>query len=529
MNQERPPSPAFALVRREMLVLSRNQGLFGLLAAMTGILVLATVVLLLWTSSTNAAMANFARNLYRTQFFLLFATALIVVPGAAAASMVSERRQDCFSLLYTTLIPPAWIVWSKALALTGLFAGLFIGVLPFSGLVYFFAGVETAALFHSAIVLFSLALGTAGIGLLASSYANDHGRALYLAGVGVTAMVLFPLTLRVIVQNLPLPPMAWLEYLDPVHAYSAVSSGMAEWTSSLAFATYEFGVAAVTLLLARDHVLPEHANWKERIGRRIALPAPRTRVPRIRDIGDGQNPIAAKDHLMSSLARGYRPYALGLFGVAAGSFLSIPNYLTAGAAGFGSSSMAGTIVSIVLPPIMAIQFMAEREQDMWDPLRCTLLSGRDVVWGKLQGAWLVLRPLILGVAAGELALYILAYLTGVFPGALPNVLSVALGIVGLLLSTGTTAIFSLFGAAHRQSMTAAIVMAYVASFLLPMLASIPFSMLMLVVYAAGGPNTFGNGNAQLLGLTAILFNVLLAALIYRSTVRVVENKLAASR
>lgn len=534
MYEDHPPSPALALLRREMLVLSRNQRLFGTVAAMTGILVIATVVLILWADGTHGSMGRFARNLFNTQFFLLFGTALIVVPGAAATSMVSERRQDCFPMLYTTLIPPAWIVWSKALAMAGLFAGFFIGVLPFSGLVYFFAGMETDALIYSAIVLFSLALGTASIGLMASCWANNHGRALYLSGLGVTAMAMFPIVLRTATSLLPLPSMPWLEYMGPTRAFSLVTGGLSGWGPCLYFAAYQVGVATVALLIARRRVLPGRPGWRERIGHRTALPSLPVRARHRPFIGDGQNPIAQKERLVSTMARGYRPYVLGLFGLVVGMSFSIPGYLGAGGAGFNSSSMSGFILWMVLPPIMAIQFMSEREQDMWDPLRCSLLSGRDVVRGKLGGVWIVLRPLILGLVAGDLVLYVGAFMTGAFPGDLPNILSFLVGVVSTLIGYGTTSVYSLYGAVHRSTMAAAIVMAYVASFGLPMLASIPVSMLFGAVMLALKPNTNSSGGDfmllfQFMSFASLLLNALLAYLLYRDAVRVVDKKLAASR
>ena len=533
MNPERPPSPAIALLRRELLVLSRNRGLFGTVAAMTGFLVVATVVLILWADSTHTSMANFARNLFRTQFFLLFATALIVVPGAAASSMVSERRQDCFPLLYTTLIPPAWIVWSKALAMAGLYAGFFIGVLPFSGLVYFFAGMETDALLYSAIVLFSLALGTASIGLMASSWANNHGRALYLSALGVAAMVMLPVVLRTAASILPLPSMPWLEYMGPTRAFSLVYGGLSGWVPCLFFAVYQVCVATVALLIARSRVLPDRPRWRERIGNRFALPARRSSSPIRPLIDDKQNPIAAKERMVSTMARGHRPIALGLFGLATGAFFSFPDLLLSGGpTGFSMSSMAGIIVSITVPPIMAIQFMAEREQDMWDPLRCSLLSGRDIVLGKLRGVWLVLRPLALGLVAGDL----LVYAFGLISGAIPADLSIAyiafIGVISTLVGFCTTSVFALYGASHRKTMTAAIVMAYVASFGLPMLAGIPTAMLFGAVATMVMPDSNSNSNflfiTQFFGLASLMFNIILAYLIFLSTVRVVDTKLATS-
>lgn len=314
MIQDWPPSPAFALVRREVLVLARNPRLFGLMAAMATVLALAALVIFAFQSMRSGQMAGFARSTFRTQFFLLYAAALFVVPAMAAATVVHERKQDCFPLLYTTLIPPGWILWSKVIALLALYTGLYAGVLPFTGLIYFFAGVEPLSLVQGALVSFGLALGTASIGILASASAKDHSRALSYTGLGVILMLCVPWILRVALGLLGVPQPDWLALIGPGRAYNVVHSGLPDWTPPLMFAAYQLGIACCCLALARRHIVPRERVTPLRVlgGIPQGLPwkRPRPFVP----IPDGQNPIMAKDLRASEFSRGLGPWVLGIFG-----------------------------------------------------------------------------------------------------------------------------------------------------------------------------------------------------------------------
>ena len=107
-----------------------------------------------------------------------------------------------------------------------------------------------------------------------------------------------------------------------------------------------------------------------------------------------------------------------------------------------------------------------------------------------------------------------------------------IGVTSTLVGFCTTSVFALYGATHRKTMASAIVMAYVAAFGLPMLAGIPTMMLFSTVFAIIQPGTNNNNDflliSQTLGLVSVLFNVILAYLIFLSTVRVVDTKLATS-
>lgn len=463
MNPERPPSPAFALVRRELLVLARNPRLFGLMAGMTTVLALAALTSLSFTSLRNGQMAGFARSIFGTQFFLLYVAALIVVPAMAAAAIVHERKQDCYPLLLTTLIPPRWIVWSKLIALLGLYTGLYAGVLPFTGIIYFFAGVEPLALIQGIIVCFSLALGTTSIGLLASASARDHSRAIYHTGLGVLCMLLLPWAARVFLEALGIPRMDWLQSVGPFNAYAVVRSGLPDWRPPLAFAMYQGCVACFCVVLTRHFVVPRRGDYGQ------GLPA--NMLDRLRwrpayrfiPIADTQNPVAAKDYRASDFSRGLGPWLLVALGLATGSFgYSITHTFPQRFAPL----IEFYLLIVILPAVVSSLVLREHQDNMIGSLGVTLLTAKEITRGKVTAALRILRMLVWGFVLGRVLAYGGITLWGLIEGGPGGPLS-AINPAPLLLSLAELFIclwviprFALAGALASSSPLAVVFSSY---------------------------------------------------------------------
>ncbi len=454
MNPEGIPSPAFALVRRELLVLARNPRLFGLMAGMAAVLALAALISLSFISMRHGQMAEFARSIFGTQFFLLYAAALIVVPAMAAAAIVHERKQDCYPLLLTTLIPPGWIVWSKLIALLSLYTGLYAGVLPFTGIIYFFAGVEPLALLQGALVSFSLALGTASIGLLASASAKDHSRAMYHTGLGVLCMLLLPWAARVVLEVLGQPRMGWLQSIGPFSAYAAVSSGLPDWRPPLTFALYQGCVACFCLVLARRSVVPRRADYGQRLPTAFLNRLRWRPTYQFRSISDAQNPVAAKDFRASDFSRGVGPWLLGALGLATGSlgyFIThtFPEQL--------APLLEFYLFIVIIPAVISSLVLKEHQDNMFGSLGVTLLTGKDIARGKVTAALRILRSLIAGLVLGRLATYCAFALWGVLAsgprGAFGdlNPLPLLLSLVDLFLCLLVLPKLALVGATASSS------------------------------------------------------------------------------
>ena len=486
MMQDWIPSPAFALVKREVLVLARNPRLFGLMATMATVLAVAALLILSLRRMGPGQMAGFARGTFDTQFFLLYAAALFVVPTMAAAAVVHERKQDCFPLLYTTLIPPGWILWSKVIALLALYAGLYAGVLPFTGLIYFFAGVEPLSLIQGALVSFSLALGTASIGILASATAKDHSRALSHTGLGVILMLCVPWMVRVALGSLGVPQPAWLALIGPGRAYSVVSSGLPDWTPPLAFAAYQLGIACCCLALARRHIVPRERVRPPRVLTEITQRLPWKRSRPFTPIPDSQNPIAAKDLRASDFSRGIGPWILGFLGLGIGG----AGQFSGQTLGIDSSSFEFFVLFIIIPSLAASLMVAERDQDMLGSLGMTLLSGKDIVLGKIAGVQRIVRPFIWGAVSGRLLVYLGFVLMDLFNGtSLENLNPIPLlyGWAELIICVYVMPRFALQGAASRSGPLATTLASYGYVVLIWMLISICSTIVAVpfITYGAG--------------------------------------------
>lgn len=459
MSQDWIPSPAFALVKREVLVLARNPRLFGLMSTIATVLAVASLVILSWRRMGPGQMAGFAVGTFQTQFFLLYAAALFIVPTMAAATVVHEHKQDCFPLLYTTLIPPGWILWSKVIALLGLYAGLYAGVLPFTGLIYFFAGVEPLSLVQGALVSFSLALGTASVGVLASATAKDHSRALTHTGLGVILMLCGPWILRVALTLAGLPEQTWLSLIGPGAAYGVVISGLPSWTPPLAFAAYQLAIACCCLTLARLSIVPRERTQSfaalARIGERLPWRRPRPFTP----IPDDRNPIAVKDFRVSDFARGLGPWVFGVLGIALGGMGQFSGH-TMGAATTGFEFY---VLLIVVPSLAASLMVAERDQDMLGSLGITLLTGKEIALGKIAGIQRILRPFIGGAVVGRFIVYLGFVLVDLRDGPSAeglNPLTLLYGYAGLFLCVYAMPRFALQGAASRSGPMATMFASY---------------------------------------------------------------------
>lgn len=478
MIQDRPPSPAFALVKREVLVLARNPRLFGLMAAMATLLAIAALFILSWRNMGPGQMAGFARGTFNTQFFLLYAAALFVVPTMAAAAVVHERKQDCFPLLYTTLIPPGWILWSKVIALLALYAGLYAGVLPFTGLIYFFAGVEPLSLVQGALVSFSLALGTASIGVLASAIAKDQSRALSLTALGVILMLCLPWATRVLLTLAGQSEPTWLALIGPGAAYGVVQSGLPNWAPPLAFSAYQLVIACCCLALARRHIVPREQNMPLRalaiVTQRLPWKRPRPFTP----IPDGQNPIAAKDFLTNDFARGLGPWVFGVLGIAIGGAGQFCGHTIS----TDTSGFEFYVLLIVIPSLAASLMVAERDQSMLGSLGMTLLTGKDIVMGKIAGIQRILRPFIWGALGSRLLVYLGFALMDLRDGPSAeglNPLPLLYGYAELLLYAHVMPRFALQGVVSRSGPLATTFASYGFVILILLVVSIGSAMTML--------------------------------------------------
>jgi ABC-type transport system involved in multi-copper enzyme maturation permease subunit len=133
---------------------------------------------------------NLMNGAIRTASFALGILAILPITAAAATSLTSEREQDTWTSLATTLLTPREIVRAKQFGAiwSARWIGIALLVLWGSGLVL--AAVHPIGLLAAAAVLSSSAWLISSIGVFASSIAGNSIRALFFTFIAMFAVTL---------------------------------------------------------------------------------------------------------------------------------------------------------------------------------------------------------------------------------------------------------------------------------------------------------------------------------------------------
>ena len=139
--------------------------------------VLADVVRLQWHDRDWYVM----NGALRTSSFVLGILAMLPITAAAATSLTSEREQDTWTSLATTLLTPGEIVRAKQFGAiwSARWIGIALLVLWGAGLVL--AGVHPIGLLAGVVILASSTWLVCSIGVFASSFAGNSIRALFIS------------------------------------------------------------------------------------------------------------------------------------------------------------------------------------------------------------------------------------------------------------------------------------------------------------------------------------------------------------
>ena len=385
----RTPSPVQTLIRRELLTTLRSWKSLLLLLFLLGLLYFFSFMILDEVSNTYFAAAQAMQSIFSFQMGLLLFAAMTFVPAMAALGLARERLDGSYDLLLTTLIPPSRIVLGKLAATLILFGLLVVALLPFTGLVFFFAGVDVYRFFSAMAAILPTALGCAAIGLFLSTCVENMVRALFLSFIAV------------FVLNLLLPGMmSWLlrsEFYMVLMCPFPLFTGRAGLaTDGMVLALYPaFEVFIAVIATAGACFRLGRANrvgLVTSVAQRV-LPQ-RQKAARFHPMTSAQNPIAMRDQLGSYLGRRSTMrsvfwlvaviYGMTLFGF----YQKFDFYVVLGAV-----YLERLLAFVLLPPIVAVNLVRDREPITWDMLRLTLLRPQEFVYGKLQGTLRLLWPL----------------------------------------------------------------------------------------------------------------------------------------
>jgi ABC-2 type transport system permease protein len=153
----------------------RGARAFIILTIYLGILVaLVSLVYFGFTASSRGLMAPEVRqNLGKVIFGVVVAMELFLVifvsPGLTAGAISSEREQQTFDLLRTTLLPARSLVLGKLLAALSFIFMLLLATLPLQSLSFLFGGVAREEFVIANILLIVSALAYSSLGMLYSS------------------------------------------------------------------------------------------------------------------------------------------------------------------------------------------------------------------------------------------------------------------------------------------------------------------------------------------------------------------------
>lgn len=380
----------WTVIRRELLTNLRSWKSLVLLLLLLGVLYYVAFGSLDKTAGNAYAAAMDMPIIFNVQIGLLLFAAMSIVPATAAVSLNREQSEGSYDLLLTTLIPPYCIAFGKLLSVLLLFLLTATALLPFTGLVYFFAGVDVYRFFQAAIVILSVALANASLGLWASSHFEAASRAIFVT-VGLSIIVN---------GGLPLLLGWWFSsrilmmMLTPFALLMPSTAMGADWSAYGLFALYQASVAGVAFLLT----LYKLSRF------RLLRPLQSIARPRIltRPLGtytlisDWANPIAIREAWANRLAHGRSGKVLFV------SVLLVYGYLILRFSGGRNVEVLPAVTAyverlvllIVLPPFVAISWAREQETTTWDMLRLTLLKPRDVLIGKIGGLLRVVWPVL---------------------------------------------------------------------------------------------------------------------------------------
>jgi ABC-2 type transport system permease protein len=153
----------------------RGARAFIILTIYLGILVaLVSLVYFGFTASSRGLMApELRQNLGKVIFGVVVAMELFLVifvsPGLTAGAISSEREQQTFDLLRTTLLPARSLVLGKLLAALSFIFMLLLATLPLQSLSFLFGGVAREEFVIANILLIVSALAYSSLGMLYSS------------------------------------------------------------------------------------------------------------------------------------------------------------------------------------------------------------------------------------------------------------------------------------------------------------------------------------------------------------------------
>ncbi|MCC6796449.1 MAG: ABC transporter permease [Candidatus Hydrogenedentes bacterium] len=420
--------PLGALVRRELVRSLRRPVSLRWVAYVVAAAAFFSLVAYPSGDAAPMQLRAASQGVFSAGMVILFLAGVFLVPPVAASSIVLEREQDTYELLWLTMLGPWGIALAKTLNAVGYFLLMSIASLPVICVSAFLVGVDVALIIVAYLTVLAAALTSASIGVMCSAEAKSTAGAVFSSYVLIFLLFigcLLPIGIFKSIFEGLLPQAYWnpatllslIWSASPVVSLSRILRSPAEVWDNFGGSVLALGVqAAISYLViskaagmlgrprelqtyhnppGTPNRLPRHSTDAPPI--RLAPPLPDSIdyiswlgiLPRIED---GTNPVFAREQLQSRLSLRMSDKSAALLFIAALILFGLALVFTAALAGEGFAlAYVWTILLLLAPtvvvPIVAAPLWArERELDTFDALRMTPQSAWDIVTGKAYAA-----------------------------------------------------------------------------------------------------------------------------------------------
>jgi ABC-type transport system involved in multi-copper enzyme maturation permease subunit len=455
------------------------------------------------TPDSIAELTRFAQQMLAALAGVQGAALICLVPALLAGVIADEAQRKTLHYLLASRMSSAEIVLGKLAARL-----LHVGVIVLMGvpvvcLLGLLGGLDPLEVTYVYAGTFSLVLFLSGLSLFVSVLARRPREAILVAYVVVFVWLFLPLAIAPIAQNMG-PPLSWVGPLNdfvllsnPVHIWRQLTNYSYQYIYSyninlpftvtwinnrrdellvqfLCMAGLQAGLGVLGLALAIVGLRPLRGGEGRRAVKKaqrgaLATMARALRTGTNRPPCDEDEPMLWKERFATGGGFTWlrsRPVVLFL-GVLLGCYLydtALPAFgalldqrwgtggwtnprLVLNGALRESSTFLFVLVLLSVASAAAVSMTSEREQDTWTSLSATLLSGREIVLAKIQGAIWSARRLVLAL----LIMWTVGLLAGaVFP------LGVLAAVAGLFVFCGFTAALGVWISVGARNSTRAL-------------------------------------------------------------------------
>lgn len=420
--------PLGALVRRELVRSLRRPVSLRWVAYVVAAAAFFSLVAYPSGDAAPMQLRAASQGVFAAGMVILFLAGVFLVPPVAASSIVLEREQDTYELLWLTMLGPWGIALAKTLNAVGYFVLMSIAALPVISVSAFLVGVDVPLIIVAYMTVLAAALTSASIGVMCSAQAKSTMGAVFSSYVLIFLLFigcLLPIGIFESILEGLLPQTYWnpanilslIWSASPVVSLSRILRNPAEVWDNLGGALLSLFVqAAIAYLviakaarmLGRPQEPLVYSSAPHASGHSLQLSAdapPIRLAPPLPDsvhyiawlgifppIPDGTNPVFAREQLHTRLSLRMSDKAAALLFISALILFLFAMMFTAALASedFGLAYVWTILLllapTVIVPIVAAPLWARERELETFDALRMTPQSPWAIVTGKAYAA-----------------------------------------------------------------------------------------------------------------------------------------------